>query len=335
MHQCTVDDYVAPSVNDYDAGEPERADRSELMQLRLLDGVDMKAVEGLLKLCPVRQLVTGELLVRAGETCPALYFVLEGRLRVRDPSSAIADSFVEVGDGFGELSLFQWTPSTSTVVALEPTRVIVIDAQAVDSLIAASHALARNMLSLLTERLRSSAATIGANTQLAANNRRHVTLDDATGLHNRRWFEAVLPRQIMRSSMAHKNLALLLIDIDDFSNYNAQFGYEAGDQALYAVAQTLLGSVRPTDLVARYDASRFAVVLPESDLAGARVVADRIAHAVSEAVVLMADESILPPVTVSIGAAVLEPFSDAPALLQAAQAALQVRQEEDLLQNVN
>ncbi|MBI3898749.1 MAG: diguanylate cyclase [Gammaproteobacteria bacterium] len=319
-----TDQSTTPSWSNSDSVSADlpRATREELVQLRLLEGVELSGVEGLLRRCAVRTLVVGEVLVRAGETCPALYFVLSGRLRARDPSSILPDTFIEVGDGFGELSLFQWAPSTVTVMALEAARVLVVDAQTAGTLVATSHPLARNLLNVLAERLRASAGTVGNTGQLAAAYKRHATLDEATGLHNRRWLENVLPRQIMRSSMAGKSLALLLVDIDDFGQYNADFGYDAGDHALYAVAQTLLNSVRPTDLAARYGAGQFAIVLPEADIAGAGVVAERVRHAVGEAVVLMSDESILPPVSVSIGIAELAPFSDAPTLLAAAQQAL-------------
>jgi diguanylate cyclase (GGDEF)-like protein len=315
---------------EYDPVDAPHPTLAELNRLRVLDQVDLKSVEHWLRRCPVRSLVTGEVLVRAGETCPALYFVLDGRLRASDPSALTPDVVIATGDGFGELSMFQWAPSTATVSALEAARVLVIDAHTIGALVGASHALARNLLTLLTERLRTNAAAVGGNGQLASTFRRHATLDEATGLHNRRWLDSVLPRLIMRSSMSRQGLSLLLIEIDDFSDYSSQFGNDAGDQALYAVAQTLLSSVRPTDLVARWGAGRFAVLLPESDEDGAAVVARRIRGAVSEAVVVMPDESILPPVTVSIGAATLEPFVDGPTLLAAAEQALLIERESTM-----
>jgi diguanylate cyclase (GGDEF)-like protein len=81
--------------------------------------------------------------------------------------------------------------------------------------------------------------------------------------------------------------------------------------------------VRPTDLIACYGNAKFAVVLPEADVSGACVVGERVRHAVSEAVIMMSDESILPSVTVSVGAAEHKASWDAPALMKAAEAALE------------
>lgn len=115
---------------------------------------------------------------------------------------------------------------------------------------------------------------------------------------------------------------MIMPDVDRFKRFNIEFGHLAGDQALYAVSQVLVNNARPTDLVARYGREEFVVVLPDTDLHGARLVAERIREAVSEAVIMMSDDSILPSVTVSLGISETGNEATAAGLLADANAAL-------------
>jgi diguanylate cyclase (GGDEF)-like protein len=153
--------------------------------------------------------------------------------------------------------------------------------------------------------------------------KRHATTDELTGLYNRRWMQNLLRRHLLRSSMNRQRLAVLMVDVDRLKEFNADFGRAAGDHALFAVAQTLSHSVRPGDAVARFGGGQFLVLLPGTDLAGARVAAERVRAEVAEAVVMMSDESILPSVTVSVGMAQMSPFSSPESLLADAGAALE------------
>lgn len=295
-----------------------RVNRSMLGRLKLFEQADIESIEGLMADCAVRELGAGQVLVAAGERAHAMYLVLTGRLRIK--ASTSDDMVIETGGHFGELALLEQKPVAGTVVADTLTQVIALDDARIWALVRASHAFASNLLGAVGARLRG--APVNA-ARAVPGYRRNATLDVLTGLYNRRGLEDMLRRQIMRSSMNQQPLAVLLVDLDHFRRFNEEFGYAAGDQALHAIGQTLVSNVRPTDLVARYAGQQFAVVLPESDLAGARVVAERIRHAVSEAVVMMADDSILPPLTVSIGMAALQQFATADELLAQARTALE------------
>lgn len=295
--------------------------RDELVRLALFEDADGDVIQALLSDCPVRVLKAGEVLVRAGDGCSALYLILGGCLRVQDPSSTVPDACIKTGDSVGELFLLEEARMTWTVSAAEPTRLLVVDTETAWALVDASHAVARNLLKRLVERARVG-GTVASGGELRTSYRRHATLDEGTGLHNRNWLDSILPRQVLRSTMSNAPLSLLLIEIDDFADYCSQFGAAAGDHARYAVSQTLVNSVRPTDLVACYGSTRFAVVLPEADTEGASRVAERLRNAVSEAVVLMSDESILPSLTVSTGVAHFQPPNDAAGLLKVAESAL-------------
>lgn len=102
--------------------------------------------------------------------------------------------------------------------------------------------------------------------------------DQLTGLKNRRFLDMYIEREIARGVRYQHNLALLMIDIDNFKSVNDQYGHLVGDDCLQEVAKVISGQMMrwPTDLSARYGGEEFCVVLPETDDAGAITVANRI-----------------------------------------------------------
>ncbi len=208
---------------------------------------------------------------------------------------------LDPGESVGELSVIDQKPTSTFVVADQASRLLVVPEDIFWALIDASPRIARNLLFTLADRLRGSNAKISESNRLQQQYSRQAIVDELTGLHNRRWFDDMLKRQTMRSSMDGKTLSLLLINADHFSGYNDEFGRAAGDHVLYGVAQTMMNNLRPTDLLARYGGQEFTALLPDTNLVGAKVVAERLREAVAEAVIVMSDQSILPPVTVLIG----------------------------------
>jgi diguanylate cyclase (GGDEF)-like protein len=103
-----------------------------------------------------------------------------------------------------------------------------------------------------------------------------ATQDELTKVANRRHFNATLQNEWRRMRRNNTSLALILIDVDDFKGFNDRYGHIRGDECLQKVAQALASSThRATDLVARYGGEEFAMLLPETDANGARVVAER------------------------------------------------------------
>ncbi|MFP3923318.1 diguanylate cyclase [Pseudomonas sp. W5-36] len=125
--------------------------------------------------------------------------------------------------------------------------------------------------------------------------------DGLTGLANRRRLDQVLKQEWARGMRSERPLALLMIDVDHFKAFNDRHGHHGGDVALRSVAQTLTASIRrPGDLAARYGGEEFMVVLPETDKAGACVIAEKLRLAI-EALPPFAEDTV--PITVSIGVA--------------------------------
>jgi diguanylate cyclase (GGDEF)-like protein len=149
-------------------------------------------------------------------------------------------------------------------------------------------------------------------------------IDGLTELFNRRYHDLALQREVGRSSRNGASIAMLMLDIDFFKKYNDRYGHQAGDVALKAVAQAIQRGLRRSgDLAARYGGEEFVVILPDTDLAGAREVAETIRIGVQSRAIAHEDAP-LGVVTVSVGLCAAVPASadDGPDLVAQADAAL-------------
>lgn len=100
--------------------------------------------------------------------------------------------------------------------------------------------------------------------------------DSLTGLNNRDHFLGEVEQEILRAARSGRSFALLMLDLDGLKPANDRFGHAAGDQLLRAVAEAISGDIRVTDVAARYGGDEFVLLLPETDLAGAMLVADKV-----------------------------------------------------------
>jgi diguanylate cyclase (GGDEF)-like protein len=132
---------------------------------------------------------------------------------------------------------------------------------------------------------------------------RNESLTDVlTGLANRRAFDQRFAEVLRECARERRPVSLLIIDVDHFKAYNDTFGHQAGDECLRVIALTLQHNIgRVRDLVARIGGEEMAVVLPEVDLPGAMIVADRMRAAVQSAAIESGAGAEHPLVTVSIG----------------------------------
>ena len=107
--------------------------------------------------------------------------------------------------------------------------------------------------------------------------------DDLTNLPNRRAFTEAAAAELVRARRSGRPLAVALVDIDDFKEVNDTFGHSTGDRVLHGVADVLREHFREIDLPSRLGGDEFAVLLPETDLAGAREAAERFVTAFADA----------------------------------------------------
>jgi diguanylate cyclase (GGDEF)-like protein/PAS domain S-box-containing protein len=142
---------------------------------------------------------------------------------------------------------------------------------------------------------------------------RLAALDDLTQIANRRRFDARLEQEWRRARRDRRPLSVIICDIDKFKNYNDAYGHLQGDQALYRVAQAANNALkRPMDLVARYGGEEFAILLPNTDTAGARRVAMEVREAVAEMHIDHGASDVCDHVTLSFGVAAMVPATDRP-----------------------
>jgi diguanylate cyclase (GGDEF)-like protein len=140
---------------------------------------------------------------------------------------------------------------------------------------------------------------------LEASNRKLEALsatDGLTGLANRRHFDEVLAREHARHARTGAELSLILLDIDQFKRFNDSYGHVSGDDCLRRIARVIGEcAARPADLAARYGGEEFACILPETDPAGAALIAERIRQAVLECAIPHRASDVSEWVSASLG----------------------------------
>ncbi|VAW67485.1 GGDEF domain protein [hydrothermal vent metagenome] len=133
---------------------------------------------------------------------------------------------------------------------------------------------------------------------------RLAIIDDVTGTYNRRYFDMVLEEEWKRSMREYTPLSLLMVDIDFFKAYNDSYGHQTGDVCLFSVSEILMSQLkRSSDFTARYGGEEFVIVLPNTQVEYARLLAERIRRSVEEARIKAGNDEVSPWVTVSIGLA--------------------------------
>ena len=148
--------------------------------------------------------------------------------------------------------------------------------------------------------------------------------DGLTGVANRRFFDETIALEWRRARRHSNSIAMLMCDVDFFKLFNDTYGHQAGDDCLRKVATAIsLNTERPSDLVARYGGEEFVVVLPETTIGGALMVAEKIRQAIRE-LNIAHESSPGGRVTMSIGIASAAPGFDNPPddLIHAADKAL-------------
>jgi two-component system cell cycle response regulator len=116
--------------------------------------------------------------------------------------------------------------------------------------------------------------------QLFEQMERMATTDGLTGLLNHRTFQSKADESLAQARRYQRKLSIILTDIDHFKSVNDTYGHPTGDAVLRGVAKILKDKARDTDIVARYGGEEFAIIMPETDAQGARVIAERIREAV-------------------------------------------------------
>jgi len=140
---------------------------------------------------------------------------------------------------------------------------------------------------------------------------RFANYDGLTQIPNRRRFDEYFQQEWVRMSRQKSSLSLILCDVDFFKKYNDTYGHQAGDSCLQKVAQAMSQAIkRPSDLVARYGGEEFVVILPNTSVEGAIVVAEEIRSQLKILAILHSASDVSKYVTISLGIATIIPVVD-------------------------
>jgi len=147
--------------------------------------------------------------------------------------------------------------------------------------------------------------------------------DPLTELHNRRYLETRIAEEFERAKRYGPVMSFMMIDIDDFKLYNDRYGHQAGDEVIKRVASCLRQTLRSADLPARYGGEEFSVLLPQTGLTEAGLIAERVRQRIRQQPYRFAETQPFGTITVSIGVASSETaFDSAEAIIKAADDAL-------------
>ena len=301
--------------------------QSDLESSHLFEGVEFGSIMGLLEDCPIQKLKQDDVLLNRGEGNHFLFLILSGRLRVHLELSVDPVTVLGPGEVVGELSLIDGQPTSAYVVADDDCRVLALNEKTLWSLVEASHIVARNLLFVLSRRLRHGDSIILTSQQLQREYAHYAVIDALTGLYNRSWLDTMLGRQMERSKKGALPLSMLIMDVDYFRQYNLTHGNLAGDRALHTVASTLRDSMRPGEMLARYGEDEFIALLPELDAATAHNLGKRVRQAVARMKIYSLDQHPLPSVTLSIGVAQMGEKDTPETMIAAAHTALSKARE--------
>ncbi|WP_114765770.1 GGDEF domain-containing response regulator [Vibrio rhodolitus] len=134
------------------------------------------------------------------------------------------------------------------------------------------------------------------------------TTDGLTGLYNKRCFEQIFAEEWERASRTQTSLSLIMLDIDHFKLYNDTFGHHLGDDCLKTVAKAISNmQLRELDRIARVGGEEFAIILPDTDQAGAELVAERVRKVIVDLQLPHSEASGRATVTASFGVSSVQP----------------------------
>lgn len=247
----------------------------------------------------------------------------------------VEDGEVVIRDGFGVLMEGvlpeeQWKPAQETlrvrrlafvpmVVESEPLGLVVFAFDRDESDVEALELLVGHLTLALRDLLVRDEAV------------RFSDIDPVTWVHNRRYLTQVLESEMMRAGRYGRGLSLVLLDIDNFAEFNSSYGQSLGDRLLRMVATTLTETVSPPELVARIKDDDFAVLLPETNRAAAVTTTTRLLASLAQVSVFSGGDEEAQPVTVSVAIACFPEDGSTPqALLERATADLaEAKREEE------
>ncbi|WP_455382340.1 GGDEF domain-containing protein [Salinispira pacifica] len=232
-----------------------------------------------------RNLSAGTSIFEPGSTGDELYIVVDGEVVIRrstEDGDQIDLARYISGDSFGEMDLLYDAPRNAAAVAEKETVLLVFPqrGERFQSILSDHPVIFAQILhkfmAIVAGRIRSTNRLISENTPWIQELRKQVLGDKLTGLYNATYLKEEFSRIL---SSCRTSTTLMMVKPDNFKHINDTYGHEAGDGALKLIAQTLRSSIRADDIAIRYRGNELAVIMPETDQAAAREIADSICAA--------------------------------------------------------
>jgi diguanylate cyclase (GGDEF)-like protein len=265
-----------------------------LSKSALFADVDLSVIDA--ELSESRRLCVegGQVLLDPTQVNADIFVVLSGELLVcLEPRMLKPLVRLGVGDCVGELSIIDAAPPSAFVVAAVETELLAISKPMLWRMLELQQNMALNLLRVLSRRIRENNVVLLGSLVLQREYRNKAETDALTGLHNRAWFEEIFPKQLELCERTGQHASLLMLDIDHFKRVNDEYGHQSGDQALRHLGLLLQKNLRATDLCARYGGEEMIVLMPGTEIAQAKLTADRLRESLAASPVVLQDGRLL------------------------------------------
>lgn len=300
--------------------------------INLFQYVTFESVAAYLDKCQKKQLQVGDILLSPQKYNQNIYILITGKLRIHLNSIDTQPlNVIDIGECVGEMSIIDSLEPSAYVIAEQHSVVLELNQQTLWEMIDGSHTIAKNLLYILSCRVRHGHGVISDGIEVQKKLQHDAMVDGLTGLYNRRWFNEMFKRQFKRCQTDNIALSVILLDIDYFKKVNDQFGHPIGDLVLIKISELLQRCLRSCDTLARFGGEEFIITLPETALPESLIIAERIRVTVSELSIQDNAQEALPTVTVSLGVAQLAEGDNKQSLIKKADDALY--QAKDLGRN--
>jgi diguanylate cyclase (GGDEF)-like protein len=299
---------------------------SDIHLFRNIHANFLSQIEKELMSCSVVRAEAGEIILDSHSTGACLYVVLKGTLALATNTARrqLENSTTQYfhGECVGEISVLDEESHSATIAAVIDSELLLIDAETMWRLIEESNGVARNLLQLLSFRIRAANAQLRNRQKVGEFYRQLSMVDGLTGLHNRSWLNSQLPGIVDNAHATQSDLSIIMVDLDHFKKFNDQFGHVVGDEALQTASRVISAGLRPTDFAARYGGEEMIIILPNTSRESALIVAERLCKRIRQARVFEDVNHVLPHITASLGLATLSEDQDGLGVIASADAAL-------------
>ncbi|MDX8377040.1 MAG: GGDEF domain-containing protein [Mariprofundales bacterium] len=294
----------------------------ELSNILIFHGVELKVLRDIITGSHEIEVEAGTLLLSPDYPNEYVYIILDGSMSIcAEPDGEILLSLLGPGECAGDMSVLDHDVPSAYAIVNESSRFLRLDARQVWALINNSHSFARNMLIVLSHRVRHNTQAVADGVRLQHKHELSALLDSLTGLHNRRSLENTFRRESTLRDIQDNNLCLLMMDVDNFKLYNDTHGHVAGDQALKTAAKVLQSVLRDGDLLVRFGGEEFVVLMPATDIGLAIHLAKTLCNSIANEIIIW-ETKILPSITASIGVAKMQGAEPLEELVQRADKAM-------------